>query len=140
MGDHLHHLCCGRIRTSTISYKINSFLLQCKGSNIRCKDFFPRKRRISLVLRMGCITEVLFLPITVTLQVTICYGACLFLMQMSFTDRALLNQSLFRQIHERKFYIILSKFSSIKHKACHWITKALSCRPLPIRAPAHRAA
>lgn len=79
-------------------------------------------------------------PITVTLHVRIGYGACLFLMQMSFTDRALLNQSLFRQIHERKFYIILLKFYSIKHKACCWITKSLSRRPLPTRAPAQRAA
>lgn len=77
-------------------------------------------------------------PITVTLHVRICYGACLFLMQMSFTDRTLLNQSLFRQIHERKFYIILLKFCSIKHKACRWITKSLSRRLLPTRAPAHR--
>lgn len=79
-------------------------------------------------------------PITVTLHVRICYGACLFLMQVSFTDGALLNQSFLRHIHERKLYIIPLKFYSLKHKACHWITNPLSCRPLPIRAPAHRSA
>lgn len=50
---------------------------------------------------------------------------------MSFTDKALLNQSLFRQINERKIYIILLKFRSVKHKACHLITKSPSHRLLP---------
>lgn len=58
---------------------------------------------------------------------------------MSFTDKTLLNQSLFRQIPERKFDIILSKFYSVKHKPCLWITKSLSRRSLPTRAPADRA-
>lgn len=67
-------------------------------------------------------------------------GACLFLMQMSFTDRALLKQSLFTQVHKTKFYTILLKFFFIKHKTCLWITKSLSHRLLPIWAPEHRAA
>lgn len=137
--DHLHCWYCGRIRTSTINYKTNFFLFQCKGNNVRCKCIFPRKRRISLALRVCCMTKVLiFLPwSSYTLgSVT---GLSYFLMQISFMDRTLLNQSLFRQIHERKFYITLLKFCSIKHKACHWITKSWNRSLLPIRVPAHRA-
>lgn len=102
---------------------ISSFF-QCKGNNVRCKCIFPRKRRTSLALWVCCMTKVLiFLPwSSYTLgSVT---GLSYFLMQISFMNRTLLNQSLFRQIHERKFYITLLKFCSIKHKACHWITKS----------------
>lgn len=62
-------------------------------------------------------------------------GACLFLMQMSFTDRALLSQSLFRQVHKIKFYTSLLKIYCIIHKICLWIAKSLSHRLLAIKAP-----
>lgn len=57
---------------------------------------------------------------------------------MLFPDKALLNQSLLRQIPERKFYIIRLKFYSVK--SCHWTTTSLSHKSLPTRAPADRAA
>lgn len=57
-------------------YKTSSFLFQHKSSDVRCKDIFPRKRKILPVFWMGHIASL----ITVTSHAMICYGACLFLL------------------------------------------------------------